>query len=508
MEPDRNSGRDRLIALSLAAAASVLYLVTAPGVVNLDGLGYLKLLPHNFAAGHLLYMPLLRGAVQLLGGDPLRIGRLVNALLGGTGVLLTYDLARRVAPLRADRRFVAIVAAVGLMVSYGYWAQGNDVEVYALATVALLAVVRVGLPLRTRPSLGRTVALGVVTGLAVLCHLTHVLCIGFVVTVCLEDPRGRRHGITAAFVALSIAVAIALAAYAYAAMVVRGQHLDGAIRWVLTAQHGFHEHPGAYAFAQATYGLARSLVWSPYLYEADAPRLLGQFLFGLAPILGLIVLARRHGRALSGLPLRAFVALGAPYAAFALVFFGADPERWIFILPLLWIVAAVLVDALGQRRLVAAVVVGSLLLLNLFTAIGPQRTSWKRHLAEVAAAPLADGDLVVFPGHDWDEYISYYARAHVEPFPISYYAARDGVAAMWARFDKELAAMNARGGHLYVARVFDDARDVSDEPAGYVELRGLGVSRAILRDTLGRRFIVEPLPTSDGVSVVRLTARD
>ena len=53
----------RRTALGLGAAVTILYLVTAPAIPNLDGLGYLKLLPHNFAAGHLLYMPALRALV-------------------------------------------------------------------------------------------------------------------------------------------------------------------------------------------------------------------------------------------------------------------------------------------------------------------------------------------------------------------------------------------------------------------------------------------------------------
>src|SRR5437870_12436260 len=106
-------------ALGLGAAATILYLVTAPAVPNLDGLGYRKLLPHNFAAGHLLFMPVLRGATRLLGGDGLKAGRLVCALAGGTGVLLTFSIAQLAAPLRADRRFVAAVASCGLAVSYG-----------------------------------------------------------------------------------------------------------------------------------------------------------------------------------------------------------------------------------------------------------------------------------------------------------------------------------------------------------------------------------------------------
>ena len=497
--------RDRGLAIAIALVATIVYLLTAPAVVNLDGLGYLKLLPHNFAAGHLLFMPLLRAATRVLGGDGLKVGRFMNALLGGTGVLFMYGIARRLAPLRADRRFVATVAACGLAVSYGYWIQGADLEAYALATVALLALVRVALPYRSRPSLLRALAIGVVLGAAVLCHLTHVLLSIFVIAICLEDPRGVKKGALSATLALCVGGTIALGAYAYAAFLVRGHHIEGALRWVLSAAHGFHESAGAYVLAESIYGLARSVIWSPYLYESDAPRLLGQFLLGLAPLLGLAVLARRFPHALRDLPLRPLAALTLPYAALALLFFGADTERWIFILPALWFAAAILLDALVHRRLTAVLVVALIGLCNLRLAILPaHRDGSARHLAELAAAPLSDGDLLVFPGHTWDEYVSFYGGKKLEPFPIAYYAARDGAALMWSRLDRESAAARARGHHVYAVRLFDEHREVADEPAGYVELRGIGLSRAALRAQLERRFAVVAMELKEGVSLVRL----
>ena len=143
MATDDSAAADRRRALLLGAAATVLYLLTAPGVVNLDGLGYLKLLPHNFAAGHLLYMPALRAMARLFHGDGLRAGRLLDALLGGTGVVLFYGIVRRVLTHSArsvfgseDGRFAATFAACGLALSYGYWIEAADVEAYAAATVA------------------------------------------------------------------------------------------------------------------------------------------------------------------------------------------------------------------------------------------------------------------------------------------------------------------------------------------------------------------------------------
>src|SRR4051794_38469957 len=51
---------DVALAAALGLAALRLYARSAPAVVNPDGLGYLKQMSHNYAAGHLLYLPLFR----------------------------------------------------------------------------------------------------------------------------------------------------------------------------------------------------------------------------------------------------------------------------------------------------------------------------------------------------------------------------------------------------------------------------------------------------------------
>src|SRR5438445_13387682 len=184
-------------ALGLGVAATILYLVTAPAVPNLVGLGYVKLLPHNFAAGHLLYMPVLRALSRVI-GDGLHAGRLYDALLGGTGIVIFYGIARRLLSSFSEDAATgaslgATFAACGLAVSYGYWSEANDVEAYAAAMVALLATVRMALSFEAAPTLGRSAATGAVRGIAVLSHLSHVLLSFFVAAFLWRHaPRPRR----------------------------------------------------------------------------------------------------------------------------------------------------------------------------------------------------------------------------------------------------------------------------------------------------------------------------
>jgi hypothetical protein len=493
-------------ALALGGAATLLYLVTAPAVPNLDGLGYLKLLPHNFAAGHLLYMPALRLLARLF-GDGLRAGRLYDAVLGGSGIVLFYGIARRIlspAIGEDEARRGAVLAAAGLALSYGYWSEACDVEAYAPAMVALLMTVRLALSYQVQPTAGRALATGALLGVAVLSHLTHVLLSVFVLFhIWNNAPRARR--LLHATLALGLGAVESLALYAYAALVVRGHDLPAALRWIATAQHGFVPPGGPYRLADAVYGLSKAIVFAPYLYEADAQKLIGQFLLGFVPLFLLAVGVRLRRRALRGLPTGALAAWALPYALVGVLFFGADPERWLFVLPVLWLLAAVVLAGVERPARAAAIALAWVGALNLVTGVWPaHRDQWPRQKAEATAALLHDGDLLLFPGHSWDEYVVFYGKAQVEPFPFAYYAARDGKDACFARLQRELAAARARGGRVFGVRLFDDG---DEDPRGFWELGSVGLPRAELRARLLATLTPVPLSPLSGLEVVRLDPR-
>ena len=499
---------DALVGAALSLLALALYARTAPAVVNLDGLGYVKLLPHNFAAGHLLYMPLLRLATALRHGDGLAAGRALSAVAGALSVGLAFVCARALLS-----RGAAALAAAGLAVSYAAWVEGADVEVYSLALAALLATFALALAYRRAPSTSGAAAVGVALGVAVLAHLTHVMATPFVAAFLLAHARSRRRGIAHAALACGTGGALAIAAYAWAALVVRRLSPEAALAWIATAGHGFRYQGGPLArLADSTYGLAKAFVWSPYLYESNAQRLLGQFLLGLlaASLLVGIVVARR--RALASLPLLPLLLWIASYAAMALAFFGSDHERWLFVLPPLWLLAAAaLVDGDPRPRRprqwtapLAAALVGLLALANAVTAIGPaMRDTWDRTRADDAARVMADGDLVIFPGHSWDEYIGFYERRDLRPLPLAYYAGILGKDRCLARVEREVAEARRRGAHVWAVRLDD-----TDDTRGFWELGTLGLSRAELSRFLAR-FRLEPVPTVEPKVVVwRLEPRN
>ena len=360
------------------------------------------------------------------------------------------------------------------------------------------------------PSFVLAAIVGVLLGCAVLTHLSHVLACGFVIAVFLDDPRGRGAAMTSIAIALLVGGVIAGGAYAYAAFVVRGHHSEGALRWVLSATHGFVEPRGPYSLAGSVYGFCRAFVWSPLRTEPDPMRLIGQLLLGLIPVIAVTAIAIRHRGALAALPMRAFFWLILPYSLLGLVFFGADTERWLFIVPVLLIVAATAFEATRARREWSLLFIACLAALNFALGVWPaHRDTRARVRAELAASVLSDGDLVIFPGHDWDEYITFYAAyggKRVEPFPLVYYIARDGEARTWSRLDREIGAATARGHAVFAVRLFNEASERDDAP-GYVELRAIGVSRIDLDERLRHRFAPRSVLEQDGTVVYRLSPR-
>lgn len=494
---------DTLLTLALGLLALRLYQGSAPGVVNLDGLGYVKLLPHNFAAGHLLYMPLLRMTTALCHGQGLDAGRLVSAVAAAVAVALFYRAARALLA-----RPPALLGTAGLIVSYAVWVQGSDVEAYACALAAQLGVLTLALAYRTAPGLLRAFNLGLALAGAVLFHLTHVLLTPFVVLWAVAHGATRRCGLRDGLFAACVGGAVTLASYAWACFGVR--HLDtrGAIKWVATAGHGFlYQGNLLWRIADATYGLARSYVWSPYLYESNAQKLIAHLLLGLAPLvlIGIVLTTRRA--ALAHLPWRLLLVWMAPYVAMAFLFFGADHERWVFVHPPLWLLTAAALTALpspqSQSRGLrwGTALVAYLALTNAATAIGPARIEvWDRTRADVATALMKDRDLVLFPGHSWDEYIGFYTGTRIVPFPLAYYAGRDGKGSMIARLDREVKKARARGARIYAVRLFDD----KDDQRGFYELETLDLPRPALLDLL-TRFQPVPLATTEPkVTVWRL----
>jgi hypothetical protein len=458
----------RRLASTVAGSVTtvVAYLALAPAVVNGDGLGYLDASVYGGSyAGHLLYVPLLRLLRRIFSVGPrpvdgLWVARGLSALSAGIAVLALGAAAERLFGDDDARPRASTVAALGLACSFGTLGAGSDVETYAPALaclcVALWAIVG-----------GRTVAAALALAGAALFHVENVL---FGLPALLALPKRSR------FLFVGIAAGATAGAYLVA---------GASPSWLLGASHGFRYPLHWYTPAVALYGACKALLFSPYPYEASWPRVVGHFVPGA---LALILLGRIAASAPAALGRAASLAWAIPYGAVGVAFFASDQERWVFLLPLFWLQVA----AARPRARTALAVACALGALNVAVWLPRARDSSWRDRARVAASHARAGDLIVSPGHGWDEYLGFYDGPPVGHYPLVFHAGRLGSVPALTRDLAAAVADARRRGHDVLLVRFDPDGD----PMGWKELRPFGVTpenaRALLPDD-------REVPLGDGV---------
>lgn len=441
--------------VGVAAAVALLCWWIAPAVVNGDGLGYLNAAVRGeLYPGHLAYLPLLRLLRALAHAGPraadgLAAARALSAISAGVAVAALAACARR---LGGDAR----VAALGLAASFGLLSSGSDVETYAPALAALCLALASALSQRTWLA-------ALALAAAVLLHLENVL---FGLPLLLLVPK-RERVLLAALSVGAVAAAYVAAGFSPASL--------------LGASHGFRYPLHWYTPAVAVYGAAKALLFAPYPYEASWANVLGHVLPGAGALVALGAIAASTkpplGRA-------ATAAWAIPYAAVGLLFFASDAERWIFLLPLAWLSVAA-----ANRARVALALASALLALNLIVWLPRAKDTTWRDRARAAGTHALAGDLIVSPGHGWDEYVGFYEGAAVGHFPLVFHAGRLGSAqAMKAQLADDIRDARKRGHRVLLVR-FEDAGD----PMGWKELLQFGVTRASWRALLPDGESVAPL---------------
>ncbi len=439
--------------LIVAVATVVGYALLTPAVVNGDGLGYARAAFYGARyAGHLGYVPLL-ALVGRAGGahravDFVVAGRVLSIAGAALAVWLTGRIARSWAPAA---RYGPPLAATGMAVSFGLYGDGADVEVYAPAVAALLAALYCALQRSRGRSWGWLLAAVAAADGAVLLHMECVLFAGVLLVVLGGRDRLRALG----------CAALPLAGIYGAIMPPTAR-----VAWLLSASHGLpNPHAALVAPLAALYGMGKALVYSPYPFEAALWIVAVTSGLGLAALLVGVWLARG---AQTPRPALALLWL-APFVGVGLAFYASDSERWIFILPLFWLRLASAVDGHGERRRAAQRLVAALLLVNLPLCIYTAHDHTLRDRA--AAVPASRGDLVIGPGHGWDEYVGFYEDSGAVTWPLVFYVARDGERA--AAELRQMACATVAGGHgVFAVRFVDD-----DSALGWKELARLGWSR-------------------------------
>lgn len=426
--------------LAAAVAVAVAYLGAAPRVVNGDGLGYVKA---AFAGvvypGHLAYVPLLGLIAHAVGATrPVELvwpARVLCALAVALAAWLIGSIARR----RHGSDAAAWAAMLGLAASWGALSAGSDVESYGPALGALVGALWCA-------DRQQAIAAGGLCALATLLHVENLLFVP-VCALVVARPRARIVVLATAGAVIAIAYAAVLPAHGAA--------------WLLGASHGLRYPLRATTPFVAVYGACKALVYAPYPYEASWARVLGCFAVGAAAAIALATGMRRP------LSRAATVAWIVPYALVGVAFYASDAERWTFLLPLAWLAAA----ARPRRALAVAAAIA---VANAIVWLPTARDATLRTRAEAAARHLGPGDVVVGPGHGWDEYLGFWDASGATPFPLVYYAGAVGRDAL-----RMAIADAARGHRLFLARFADDG-----DPMGWKELRLFGIDCANARALL------------------------
>jgi len=481
LERARTAWPPGLLLLGLGLA----YASLAPGVIDGDGIGYLKLIPeHALSPGHPLYVPLLRLIALAVPHQTLL--ELVSPLrLASTGMALAalglfYDAGRRFYPPAH-----ALAATSLLGVTHAYWRMAQEIESYApatlLAVAGLWALARFS---RSRRRVCWAAVAGVLMALAAGFHLTLALLGVPLLLLLLRWGGPSRWRAAAVGAALFTVVLLAVLTWALRHDEVLAP--QGALRWLRGANHGLAYPVSRYTPLATLWGICRTLIASPYPYEAPWRLVIASAVVGGLGWLALLASGRRAPARAAGLDGWFLASWGAGPALFAVTFFPADTDRWIFILP----AAVLLLARISPRRL--AVLGVAVLTLNAAARLprALDRSDLDRALA--VDVRLSPGDLVVSPGHGWDELVGLSLPFPVRRFPLIYFIGRErgltaAETAMRAAIDQAFAA----GASVFVARM----RDPRDR-RGQEILGGQGLSSEAFA-ALFERY--RPRPVADGL---------
>jgi hypothetical protein len=114
-----------------------------------------------------------------------------------------------------------------------------------------------------------------------------------------------------------------------------------------------------------------------------------------------------------------------------------------------------------------------------------------RDRALAAARHVDAGDLVIGPGHGWDEYVGFYDDRAAQPMGLVYWAGAVGKAELPRSIADAIAAKRSQGRAVYLARLTDDG-----DPMGWKELTQFGITPATVRALLPPGHAV---PIGDGL---------
>jgi hypothetical protein len=505
LERLRDDQKLRIAAVLVFLATSATLWLLRPLVVSGDGVGYIKRLVspnRDIVPGHLIYIPLLEWLRTVLvpeggHGEAALIATAFSSIGGGLACACLFALTVRL----GGKLWAGLLAAAGICVSYGFYRASGDVEAYSMAVAVITAIAALLLRRSDEPEAGWGTAIiaGLLLGLTTLLHTSLVLLTPFVLLACWRATGSW----TKAIVAICIGGLLSMSSFLAVSMGVLGQDASGTVAWLMTADNGYAQSPSfslSYLLrnlARLFYGMGRTLIHSPApdrLGSEVSVHLsalgIGYLLAAVAVIVvGLVRTDKDRRHALWPLWLWA-----APLVVFGFIFFPAATERWVMVLPCFWLVLSLALTTVSRRDLIvgASVALVAIPLVANILTIRQERELDRRTLerSRAISALLEPGDMLLYPGHTWDEYIGFYETAPVERFILASFAGEEqgDAEALLERLRRRVDATHERDGRVIAVRIFD----APDSHHGWLLLRALGIPRDDVLALLAR-YEVQPI---------------
>ncbi len=373
---------------------------------------------------HPLYAAFLRALYQLSVATDLRTHTIavlsLSSHLAAVGIFLV--LARSLYPMFMNKT-IASLSAAGVVISYGLLSRGSTIEAYAPALCADVALVAFIVKAQLRPFAFACIA-GVLFLVALGFHVTNVL-MGPLVIALLVNRVGRKRAIPT-LVLFGATVSVGVAIFITGLMLARGLSLWPPDFLVVIPTGDPQPTMSIVArLGRALYGMARTVAYLPPVRELTPIfSLTYMATFGTVG-LGLLYFAWRglFLRISGYASLLTLLAIGSlPFIVMGVYYFPSDPERWLFVLPVVWFVIGLIMDSSRQTYLqtrgqtplrVLAILVGCLALYNA-SQLFPQ-TKMNRELSGLheLAKRVSTDDLVISPAGVNSRIYEFF----IEPYP-------------------------------------------------------------------------------------------